>query len=75
MIDLLIKEGYDGENIPEDKNLTDLFIESGALNNAKYTNVGNFKGKKWEIEEYLTYFNRYVKLNFIFAQLSYHRKR
>ena len=58
LIDFLMKEGYSGENIPEDKNLSDIFIESGALNNAKYTNVEVFKGIKWKNEEYLTYFNQ-----------------
>ncbi len=58
LIDSLIKEGYDGESLPQNKTLTEIFIERGALNNAKYTSVEIFKGIKWKKEEYLTYFNQ-----------------
>jgi len=58
LVDSLIKEGYDGESLPQNKTLTEIFIERGALNNAKYTSVEIFKGIKWKKEEYNTYFNQ-----------------
>ena len=58
LISLLIQEGYNFENIPENKNLADLFIESGTLNNSKYINVNNFKGILWSNDEYSNYFNQ-----------------
>ncbi len=61
LIDVLIKEGYNGENIPKNTILTDIFIERGILNNAKYINVEVFKGFKWNNDAYLTYFNQLSK--------------
>ena len=61
LIDALIKEGYNAENIPDNKSLTDIFIEFGALNNAKYTNVKDFKGISWSKDQYLNYFNQLPK--------------
>ncbi len=58
LISVLIQEGYNFENIPENKNLADLFIESGTLNNSKYINVNNFKGILWSNNEYSNYFNQ-----------------
>jgi len=58
LISILIQEGYNFENIPENKNLADLFIESGTLNNSKYINVNNFKGVLWSNDEYSNYFNQ-----------------
>ena len=58
LISILIQEGYNFENIPENKNLAEFFIESGTLNNSKYINVNNFKGVLWSNDEYSNYFNQ-----------------
>lgn len=58
LINVLIKEGYNTEELPENKSLADLFIECGALNNAKYVNVENYKGILWNCNEYIEYFNQ-----------------
>ncbi|MHA1499881.1 MAG: cobaltochelatase subunit CobN [Promethearchaeota archaeon] len=57
-ISALIKEGYNVDNFPENKSLADLFIESGVLNNSKYTDVSYFKGVLWNKDDYLNYFNQ-----------------
>ncbi len=61
LISILIQEGYNFENIPENKNLADLFIESGTLNNSKYINVKNFKGVLWSKDEYSNYFGQLLE--------------
>ncbi|MBN1802550.1 MAG: cobaltochelatase subunit CobN [Candidatus Lokiarchaeota archaeon] len=61
LIDVLIKEGYQIDKLPKNKNLSDIFIEKGILNNAKYTNADNFDGMLWSWEEYLVYFNQLPK--------------
>lgn len=58
LMNILIAEGYDGNELPDEKTLSDLFLETGALNQAKYINVSNFKGSKWLVEEYLQYFQK-----------------
>jgi len=53
LINELVNEGYDVKNIPEDKNLADIFIEGGSINKAKHVAISNFKGIILNKEDYL----------------------
>lgn len=57
LMKIFIAEGYSAEEIPENKNLSDLFLEAGAINNAKYIDINKFHGVLWNVEEYLEYFH------------------
>ena len=49
----LDKEGYNVQPIPENKSLSDIFIEGGAVNLPKHTTTNNFKGILLDKETYL----------------------
>ncbi|MFX1311661.1 MAG: cobaltochelatase subunit CobN [Promethearchaeota archaeon] len=53
LINEFIKEGYNVKNIPEDKNLADIFIEGGSINKAKHISTSNFNGVFLNKEDYL----------------------
>lgn len=57
LINTLIKEGYTSEKLPEDKNLAEIFIKDGLVNNPKFTSIDNFNGKLLSKDKYLDYFN------------------
>lgn len=57
LINTLIKEGYTSEKLPEDKNLAEIFIKDGIVNNPKFTSIDNFNGKLLSKDKYLEYFN------------------
>jgi len=57
LINTLIKEGYTSEKLPEDKNLAEIFIKDGFVNNPKFTSIDNFNGKLLSKDKYLEYFN------------------
>ena len=57
LLNTLIKEGYTSEKLPEDKNLAEIFIKDGIVNNPKFTSIDNFNGKLLSKGKYLEYFN------------------
>jgi len=56
LIEKLIKEGYNAEKIPENKNLMDLFIDYGAVNTPKYMNIKKYIGHKISVQDYIKFF-------------------
>ncbi len=56
LIEKLIKEGYNTEKIPENKNLMDLFIDFGAVNTPKYMKIQKYNGHKVSLQVYLKFF-------------------
>lgn len=57
LIDRLIKEGYKAKRIPDDKSITDLFLEGGSVNCPKFTSGDKFTGILLKKENYLDFFN------------------
>lgn len=53
LINKLANEGYNINNIPEDKNLADIFIEGGSINKPKHIAAANFNGVFLNKEDYL----------------------
>ncbi len=53
LINQFANEGYNVKNIPEDKNLADIFIEGGSVNKVKHIKAPNFNGIILDKENYL----------------------
>jgi cobaltochelatase CobN len=54
----LKREGYQADGFPEEKTLGDIFIEGGAANCPKFTNVDQFNGILFNKKEYIQFFNQ-----------------
>jgi cobaltochelatase CobN len=54
----LKQEGYQVDGFPEKKTLGDIFIEGGATNCPKFTNVEQFNGVLFNKEKYMQFFNQ-----------------
>ncbi|MBD3215445.1 MAG: hypothetical protein GF311_22740 [Candidatus Lokiarchaeota archaeon] len=58
LLSSLKQEGYQVDDFPEKKTLGDIFIEGGATNCPKFTNVEQFNGVLFNKDIYMQFFNQ-----------------